>query len=55
MSNIHFDLNNSENLAGMAPAPMPGGGFSPAALPAGMAMPGSYGGITKSCGLELLG
>ncbi len=42
MSNIHFDLTNSANLQGMAPAPIPGGGFANAVLPNGMAMAGSY-------------
>lgn len=42
MANIHFNLNNSANLAGMAPAPMAGGGFAAAALPGGMAMAGTY-------------
>lgn len=42
MSNIHFNLNNSANLAGMAPAPIAGGGFAAAALPLGMAMAGTY-------------
>jgi len=42
MSFIHFNLVNSSNCAGMAPAPVPGGGFGNAVLPAGMGIPGSY-------------
>lgn len=42
MSFIHYELTNSANLAGMAPAPAVAGGFAPAALPPGMAMAGTY-------------
>ncbi|HEY0603858.1 MAG TPA: hypothetical protein VGD58_13150 [Herpetosiphonaceae bacterium] len=42
MGNIHYNLNNSANLTGMAPPPMMGGGFGAAALPGGMAMAGTY-------------
>lgn len=43
MGAIHYNLGNSSHLGGMAPAPVPGGGFGAAALPPGMAgMAGTY-------------
>lgn len=42
MSNITFNLNNSARLDNMAPAPLAGGGYSIATLPAGMTMAGMY-------------
>lgn len=42
MGYIFYALNNSANCAGMAPPALPGGAFGLAALPAGMAMAGTY-------------
>lgn len=42
MSFVHFNLNLSANLAMLAPAPLPAGGFGVAALPPGMGMAGTY-------------
>lgn len=42
MGDIYFDFAQSDTLAGMAPAPLPGGGFTNAALPAGLHGGGMY-------------
>lgn len=42
MSFIHYNLNNSANCNGMAPAPLPAGGFTNALLPPGMGIAGTY-------------
>jgi hypothetical protein len=42
MSFINFHFNNTSSLAGMAPVPTLGGGFTAAALPAGLAGQGIY-------------
>lgn len=42
MGDIYFDLHSSDDLAGMTPQPMPGGGFTNAALPPGLHGGGLY-------------
>lgn len=42
MGYIHFNLINSGHCGGMAPVPVPGGAFAPAALLPGMSMAGAY-------------
>ncbi|MBC7953099.1 MAG: hypothetical protein H7Z12_14930 [Rhodospirillaceae bacterium] len=43
MGYVHFNLVNSGDCGGMAPAALPGGGFGVAAVPAGLpAAPGTY-------------
>jgi hypothetical protein len=43
MGNVHFNLINSAHLGGMAPPPVPGGGFGNALLPGAMfGMAGTY-------------
>ena len=42
MGYVHYNMINSSNCVGMAPPPIPGGGFGPAVLPGGMAIAGAY-------------